>query len=52
MIEDRKRACKVQQLEIVGPTERTTVRLYYSAALWPYVLKRECVTSDPEARAC
>ena len=41
VIEDRRRACKVQPLEIVGPTEKTNVRLYYSPTLWPYVLKRE-----------
>jgi hypothetical protein len=51
LIEDRKRACKVQQLEIFGPTEKTAVRLYYSATLWPYVLKRECVAGDREGKS-
>ena len=47
VIEDRRRACKVQPLEIVGPTEKTNVRLYYSPTLWPYVLKRECCHQRP-----
>jgi hypothetical protein len=51
MIENQKHACKVQQLEIVGPTERTAVRLFYSAARWPYVLRRECVASDSEGKS-
>ena len=50
VIEDRRHACKVQPLEIVGPTEKTNVRLYYSPTLWPYVLKRESVTSDPDGK--
>ena len=50
VIEDRRRACKIQPLEIVGPAEKTNVQLYYSPSLWPYVLKRESVTSDPEGK--
>ncbi len=50
LIENRSRPCKIQQLDVLGPTERTTVRLYYSAALWPHVLRREIVTSDLEGK--
>jgi hypothetical protein len=49
-IEDRRHACQVQPLEIVGPSEKTNVRLYYSPTLWPYVLKRESTTRDPDGK--
>jgi hypothetical protein len=49
-IEDRRHPCKVQPLEIVGTAERSSVRLYYSATLWPYVLRRESVTKDSDGK--
>jgi hypothetical protein len=49
-IEDRRHPCKVQPLEIVGTAERSNVRIYYSANLWPYVLRRECVTKDADGK--
>jgi hypothetical protein len=50
VIEDRKIPCKVQQVEAVGPSGKTTVTIYYSPSVAPYVLKRESVTMDADGK--
>ena len=50
MIENRKIPCKVQELTIDGPSGKTTVTLYYSPTMPPYVLKRVSLTIDPEGK--
>jgi len=50
VIENKKVSCKVQQLEVVGPTEKSDTRIYYSTTVSPYVLKRKSVVSDPEGK--
>jgi hypothetical protein len=49
-IEGRERKCKVWQLDAKGPTEKTTVRVWFSPSLWPYVLRREFTVSDLEGK--
>lgn len=49
-IEGRLRPCKVRQLDATRPTEKTTVRLWFSPAIWPYVLRRERVVTDLESK--
>lgn len=48
VVEDRTIPCKVLQLGFSGPTSKTTTTVYYSAATAPYVLRRDCVTTDAE----
>ncbi len=50
VIEDRAIPCKVQQIELVSPNDKTTVRLYYSTTVAPYILKRLSVTTDPDGK--
>jgi hypothetical protein len=50
VVEDRKIACKIRQLEVAGPSEKANIRLSYSTTVWPYLLKRECVASNPEGK--
>ena len=40
--------CRVEQLESAGPNSKTTTKIYSSATLAPYVLKRETTTADSE----
>jgi hypothetical protein len=47
-IEGKKIPCRIQKLEWNVPNGKTTATLYYSAGVAPYILKRECVTTDPE----
>ena len=49
-IDDRKIPCKVQQIELVSPNEKTSVTLYYSTSVAPYILKRLSVTTDAEGK--
>jgi hypothetical protein len=50
-IEDQKIACRVQQLESVGPAGKTVSTIYFSDTLAPYVLRRTSVTTDAEGRS-
>jgi hypothetical protein len=50
VVEDRQIACKVQQLEIVGPTGKTTTSIFSSMTQAPYVLKRESVSSNGDGK--
>ena len=49
-IEDRKVDCHFQQLDLSGPSGRTSMTVYYSDALMPYVLKRDSTTTDVEGK--
>jgi hypothetical protein len=49
-IEDRKILCRVQQVEFSGPNSKTTVNIYYSDTVAPYLLKRDSVTTDAEGK--
>ena len=51
VIEDRKIACKVQRIEVVAPNEKTSISLYYSTTVAPYILKRVSVTRDAENKS-
>ena len=44
-IEDRKIACRRQQVELSGPDGRTVVTVYFSDSEAPYILKRESTTT-------
>ena len=48
VIEEQRIPCKVEQLEQVGPVSKTLTTLYYTSAVAPYILKRDCVTTDLE----
>lgn len=50
VIEDRKIPCKVQRIEVVTPNDKTSVGIYYTTAMAPYVLKRSSVTRDAEGK--
>lgn len=50
VIEGRKIACYVLQLEFSGPASKTVTKIYYCSKVAPYVLKRESVTSDLEGK--
>ena len=50
VIDGQKITCKVQQLEAAVLNGKTITTIYYSTSLAPYVLKRESVTTDPEAK--
>ncbi len=47
VVEGRKIECSVLQVDVSGPASKTMTKIYYSANVPPYVLKRESVTSDP-----
>ena len=49
-IEGRKIHCQILRLENIVPNGKTLTTLYYSATVAPYVLKRVCVTTDPEGK--
>jgi hypothetical protein len=46
-IEDKKVACRSQQVEIHGSSGKTTVDVFFSDTLAPYVLRRQSKTTDP-----
>ncbi|MBN1393903.1 MAG: hypothetical protein JW959_02645 [Pirellulales bacterium] len=48
VVEDRKIACKVQQIEIAAANEKTVVNIYYSTEVAPYLLKRTSIVRDAE----
>jgi hypothetical protein len=45
-IEDRKVACRSQQLEVTNPAGRTTVNISFSDTLSPFILRRQSKTTD------
>jgi len=45
-IEDQKIRCRSQQVEVTGPAGRTTVNLFFSDTLSPYILRRQSKTTD------
>ncbi len=50
VIEDRNVPCRIQQLELTGSDSKTTITIYYSDTVAPYVLKRESVTTDADGK--
>jgi len=42
--------CKILQLELAGPANKTVTKIYYSDTVEPYVLKRESVKTDLESK--
>jgi len=46
IIEDRKIPCRSQQVEINGPSGRTSVVAFFSDTLPPYILRRQSKTTD------
>lgn len=51
VIRNRRVPCKIQQNVVVGPTEKTTTKIYYSDTVEPFILKRESVTTALEGNA-
>jgi hypothetical protein len=49
-IDGKKIPCRIQQLDWTTSNSKTVVTLYYSTTVAPYILKRECVTKDPEGK--
>lgn len=49
-IQGRKIDCKVQQWERTDVTGKTTVKVYYSDTVEPYILRRETVRTDPQGK--
>jgi hypothetical protein len=49
-IENRKIPCKVQELSTDGQNGRTTVTLYYSAKVFPYILKRTSTVVEADGK--
>jgi len=45
-IEDQKIPCRTQQVEVVGPSARTSVVTFFSDSLSPYILRRQSKTTD------
>lgn len=45
-IQGRRIPCKTQQLELTGPTSKTTTKIYYSDTVEPFILRRESVETD------
>ncbi len=45
-IEDRKIPCRSQQVEVAGPAGRTSVNVFFSDTLSPYILRRQSKTTD------
>ena len=50
IIEAQKIPCKVQRLESDAVSGRTSITLYCSTTIAPYVLRRECVASDAQGK--
>jgi hypothetical protein len=48
VIRNRRIPCKIEQLEVAGPADKTTTKIYYSDTVEPFILKRESVTTDLE----
>ena len=45
-IEDQKVPCHSQQVEVIGSSSRTTVSVFFSDSLAPYILRRQSKTTD------
>ena len=45
-LDGRKVPCRSQQVEVTGPAGRTSVSLFFSDTLSPYVLRRQSRTTD------
>ena len=45
-IEDRKIPCRRQQIEVASPAGRTSVNVFFSDTLSPYILRRQSKTTD------
>jgi hypothetical protein len=50
VIEGRKIPCNVQQIECTAQTSKTAITVSYSDTVPPYMLRRECTTTDPEGK--
>ena len=48
VIRNRRIPCRVQQVEVTGPTGKKTTKIYYSDWFEPFILRRESVTTDLE----
>jgi len=51
VIRNRRIPCQIQQHVVVGPTDKTTTKIYYSDTVEPFILKRESVTTSLEGDA-
>jgi hypothetical protein len=49
-VEGRSIPCKVLEVGFAGSNTKTTTRLYHADAEYPYILKRETVTTDAEGK--
>jgi hypothetical protein len=49
-IEERKIPCQVLKLESATNTGKTSITIYYSASVAPYILQRESKTTDVEGK--
>lgn len=49
-IDGQKIPCKVQQLENATPNAKTSVTIYYSTCVAPYILKRQSIVTDSEGK--
>jgi hypothetical protein len=49
-LQGRRIPCKIEQLERVTPTGKTTTRIFYSDSFPPYLLRRETTRTDPEGK--
>jgi hypothetical protein len=45
-IEDQKFPCRSQQIEVAGSASRTSVNVFFSDTLSPYILRRQSKTTD------
>ena len=45
-IEDQKVPCRSQQVEVAGPSGRTSVSVFFSDTRFPYILRRQSKTTD------
>ncbi|MEI8375303.1 MAG: hypothetical protein WCJ35_20985 [Planctomycetota bacterium] len=45
-IEDQKIPCRSQKIEVTGPAGRTSVHVFFSDTLSPYILRRQSKTTD------
>ena len=49
-IQGRRIACNVQQIESQGAANKTVAKIYFSASVAPYILKRQSKTIDPDGK--
>jgi hypothetical protein len=48
LIEDRRMPCKIQELAVDDSNGKTVATLHYSTTVFPYVLKRASIVTDPD----